>query len=158
MKAEAILIDRPERQHPARRALFTTATLVAWMAWMALWLPLATLVAWSLGFRVGYVEMVMREHGHGGQDLATMLGLAAACALVMAAWASYNYLRFAHFDRRRQGRAVERRAIAVALGVDQGTAAWMQRAPRVILEFPEGGQVVHRANPSPLPALRAVCG
>lgn len=144
MKAEAILIHRPERQHPARRALFTTATLVAWMAWMALWLPLATLVAWALGLRVGYVEVIVREHGHGGHDLATLLALALACALVMAVWASYNYLRFAGLDRRRQARSVERRAIAAALGVHQATATWMQNAPRMVLEFPEGGQVVHR--------------
>ena len=146
MKAEAILIHRPERQHPARRALFTTATLMAWMAWISLWLPLATLVAWSLGFRIGYVEMVVREHGHGERDLATMMALAAACALVMAIWASYNYVRFAHRDRRRQARSVERRAIAAALGVHPTTASWMQRAPRMVLEFPEGGQVVHRLD------------
>ncbi|WNL45731.1 poly-beta-1,6-N-acetyl-D-glucosamine biosynthesis protein PgaD [Dyella sp. BiH032] len=144
MKAEAILIHRPERQHPARRALFTTATLVAWMAWMALWLPLATLVAWALGFRVGYVEVVVREHGHGGHDLATLLALALACGFVMAVWASYNYLRFAGVDRRRHARSVERRAIATALGVHQATATWMQHAPRMVLEFPEGEQVVHR--------------
>lgn len=156
MKAEAILIDRPERQHPARRALFTTATLMAWMAWVSLWLPLATFVAWALGFRVGYVEVIVREHGHGGQDLATLLALAVACALVMATWASYNYLRFAGVDRRRHARSVERRAIAAALGVHQSTAAWMQGAPRMVLEFPDGGQVVHR--PEAEMPRRVACG
>lgn len=146
MKAEAIVIHRPERQHPARRVLFTTATLMAWMAWISLWLPLATLLAWALGLRFGYVEMVVREHGHGGQDLATLLALAAACAVVMLGWSSYNYLRFAHLDRRRRSRAVDRRAIAAALGVQQDTAAWMQRAPRMVLEFPEGGEVIHRED------------
>ena len=144
MKAEAVVIHRPERQHLARRLLFTTATLMAWMAWMSLWLPLATLLAWALGFRVGYVEMVVREHGHGGRDLATLLLLAAICAMVMITWSSYNYLRFAHVERRRRSRAVDRRAIAAALGVQQETASWMQRAPRMVLEFPDDGQVVHR--------------
>ena len=146
MKAEAIVIHRPERQHPARRLLFTTATLMAWMAWISLWLPLATLLAWALGVRLGYVEMVVREHGHGGQDFAKLLMLAGLCAVVMLAWSSYNYLRFAHLDRRRQSRAVERRAIAAALGVQQDTARWMQRAPRMVLEFPDDGEVVHRAD------------
>lgn len=146
MKAEAILIHHPERQHPARRFLFTTATLMAWMAWASLWLPLATLVAWALGVRVGYVEIAVREHGHGGQDLAMLLALAAGCGLLMTVWSSYNYLRFAGVDRRRRSRTVERRAIASVLGVEQATAAWMQRAPRMVLEFPDGGEVVHRED------------
>ncbi|MGO4703749.1 poly-beta-1,6-N-acetyl-D-glucosamine biosynthesis protein PgaD [Dyella sp. 2RAB6] len=150
MKAEAIVIHRPERQHPAHRFLFTTATLMAWMAWVSLWLPLATLIAWALGVRLGYVEMMVREHGHGGQDLAKLLLLAGLCAVVMLAWSSYNYLRFAHLDRRRRSRAVERRAIAVALGVQQDTAAWMQRAPRMVLEFPDGSDVIHRDDDAPL--------
>lgn len=151
MKAEAILIHRPERQHPARRFFFTTATLMAWMAWASLWLPLVTLVAWALGFHVGYVEMAVREHGHGGQDLAMLLALAAGCGLLMMVWSSYNYLRFAHRDRRQRSRAVERRAIAATLGVQQETAAWMQRAPRMVLEFPDGGEVVHRGEDASLP-------
>ena len=150
MKAEAIVIQRPERQHPAHRFLFTTATLMAWMAWISLWLPLATLAAWGMGVRLGYVEMVVREHGHGGEDLGKLLLLAAMCALVMLAWSSYNYLRFAHLDRRRRSRAVDRRAIAAALGIQQDTAAWMQRAPRMVLEFPDGGEVIHRAEHPPL--------
>jgi biofilm PGA synthesis protein PgaD len=154
MRAEAILIQRPERQHPARRLLFTTATLMAWMVWISLWLPLATLVAWGLGLRASYVEMVVREHGHGGHDLAALLALAVACALLMFSWSSYNYLRFAHLERRRRSRAVDRRAIAAALGIQQETARWMQRAPRMVLEFPEGGEVIHRdENATPACAL-----
>jgi len=154
MRAEAILIQRPERQHPAHRLLFTTATLMAWMVWISLWLPLATLVAWALGLRASYVEMVVREHGHGGHDLAALLALAAACALLMFSWSSYNYLRFAHLERRRRSRAVDRRAIAAALGIQQETARWMQRAPRMVLEFPEGGEVIHRdENATPACAL-----
>lgn len=148
MKAEAIVIHRPERQHPAHRFLFVTATLMAWMAWISLWAPLATLLAWVLGVRLGYVEMMVREHGHGGQDFGTLLLLATLCAVVMLAWSSYNYLRFAHLDRRRRSRAVDRRAIAMALGVRQDTATWMQRAPRMVLEFPDGGEVTHRADNS----------
>ena len=154
MRAEAILIQRPERQHPAHRLLFTTATLMAWMVWISLWLPLATLVAWGLGLRASYVEMVVREHGHGGHDLAALLALAVACALLMFSWSSYNYLRFAHLERRRRSRAVDRRAIAAALGIQQETARWMQRAPRMVLEFPEGGEVIHRdENATPACAL-----
>ncbi|NKJ21636.1 poly-beta-1,6-N-acetyl-D-glucosamine biosynthesis protein PgaD [Dyella sp. SG609] len=157
MKAEAIVIHRPERQHPARRLLFTTATLMAWMAWISLWLPLATLLAWALGVRLGYIEMVVREHGHGGQDLARLLLLAALCAVVMLAWSSYNYLRFAHVDRRRRSRAVDRRAMAGALGVQQETARWMQRAPRMVLEFPDGGDVFHREDDDALNERAVAC-
>ena len=72
----------------------------------------------------------------------------------MFSWSSYNYLRFAHLERRRRSRAVDRRAIAAALGIQQETARWMQRAPRMVLEFPEGGEVIHRdENATPACAL-----
>ena len=143
MKAEAVLIHLPHRQHPARRVLFTTATLMAWMAWISLWLPLTTLIAWALGLRVSYVELAVREQGHGGSDLAMVLAMASACSLIMVAWSSYNYLRFSQQGRRRRSRAIERPAIAVALGVHQATAFWMYRASRMVLEFPDGGEAIH---------------
>ncbi|MFC4763925.1 poly-beta-1,6-N-acetyl-D-glucosamine biosynthesis protein PgaD [Dyella koreensis] len=144
MRAEAILIQRPERQHPAQRMLFTTATLLAWALWASLWLPLVTLVAWLLGLRVSYVELVVREHSHGVQDLLTMLVIALACALTAAAWAGYNRLRYGHLRRRHRSLPADRTAIAGALGVQHATAAWMYTAPRMVLEFLEDGLIVHQ--------------
>lgn len=141
MRAEAVLIDVPERQHPARRALFAIVTLAAWMAWASLWLPLLTLLAWMFGLRVGYIELAVREHGHGGQDLLVLLALAAACSLVMTTWSSYNYLRFAQQKRRHQSITVPWPAMANKLGVHLHTAAWMQDASRMVLEFPDDGRV-----------------
>lgn len=144
MKAETILIQLPHRQHPTHRVLFAMATLMAWVAWISLWLPLTALLAWMLGLRLSYVELVVREHGHGGHDLAMVLALASVCSLIMTAWSSYNYLRFSHQDRRCRSRAVESSAIANALSVHLSTASWMHRASRMVLEFPDGGEVVHR--------------
>ncbi|SFS08875.1 poly-beta-1,6-N-acetyl-D-glucosamine biosynthesis protein PgaD [Dyella sp. OK004] len=144
MRAEAILIQRPERQRPAQRLLFTTATLLAWAVWASLWLPLATLVAWLLGLRISYVEMVVREHDRGMNDLLTMLAIACACALAAAAWAGYNRLRYGHLRRRHRGLPADRTAIASALGVQHVTATWMYTAPHMVLEFLEDGLIVHQ--------------
>lgn len=149
MRAEAILIQRPERQRPAQRLLFTTATLLAWAVWASLWLPLATLIAWLLGLRISYVEMVVREHNHGMNDLLTMLAIASACALTAAAWAGYNRLRYSHLRRRHRSLPATRTAIASALGVQQVTATWMYTAPRMVLEFLEDGLIVHQQGVQP---------
>lgn len=141
MKAEAVLIHVPERQHPAHRALYAVVTLAAWMAWASLWLPLLTPLAWMLGLRVGYVELAVREHGHGGQDLLLLLCLAAACSVVMTIWSSYNHLRFSRQKRRRQSATVPWPAVATRLGMHWHTASWMQDASRMVLEFPDDGRV-----------------
>jgi len=144
MKAEAVLINLPQRQHPVRRVLFTTATLVAWVIWASLWLPLITLLAWLVGVDVGYRQLILKEHGHGAHDLLFMLGIAALCALVFVVWSFYNRLRYGRLRRRRVTRSVDHASMAGVLGVQVATARHMRHARRVVLEFPEGEPVRHR--------------
>lgn len=144
MKAEAVLINLPQRQHPVRRVLFTTATLMAWVIWTSLWLPLITLVAWLFGVDMGYTQLILKEHSHGAHDLLFMLGLAAVCALVFVAWSFYNRLRYGRLRRRRVTRSVDRASMAGMLGVQPATSRYMRHARRVVLEFPEGEPVRHR--------------
>jgi biofilm PGA synthesis protein PgaD len=142
MKAESILIRRPDRQRPAQRALFALLTLLAWGVWLSLWLPLITLAAWMAGLRLGYLELVRRQHGVGGwREVALLLAIALACGAIAAAWAGYNFLRFRRARRRRQGRRATREEMALALGVDAATAQRMASARRIVLAFGEGGRV-----------------
>ncbi len=142
MKAEAIVIQRPHRQRPGQRLLFALITLAAWMVWSWLWLPLVTFVAWGLGVRTSFIELAMRKHGQGAHDLLVVALIGAACAAMAAAWSKYNEVRYGQLTRRRARPLVDRRAMARALKVQPQTAVKMREAQRIVLDFPENGEVM----------------
>lgn len=97
------IIDRPELQAPSMRALFGVLTIVLWTSYVYLLLPLATLLAWYLGYTAVYEEMVMRR---GWEALIELIGFYGIIVLVMGlvqvGWASINWARFSgKRDRRR---------------------------------------------------------
>jgi poly-beta-1,6-N-acetyl-D-glucosamine biosynthesis protein PgaD len=99
-----IIIDRPELQSKSKRALFGVLTAGLWSFYLYLLLPLASLLAWWLGFVVVYEEMVMLR---GWEKLLGLLGVYGAIVLAMGlaqvGWALTNWLRFyGRRDRRRE--------------------------------------------------------
>ena len=98
-----LVINRPELQPPAARVFFSAVTAVFWSFYLYLMLPLATLIAWYVGFTVVYEEMLMRR---GWNSLLELLALYALVILVIGVfqvgWAVTNLLRFrGKRDRRR---------------------------------------------------------
>jgi biofilm PGA synthesis protein PgaD len=146
MKAEAIIIHRPERQAPARRALFAVLTLGAWFVWVSLWLPLITLVAWLFGMRTSYVELFVREHGNGLSDLLVVVAIGVCCGLIEILWSSYNFRRFRHATRRRARPLVGLDAMAESLLVAQPSAVHLREQPRTVLQFADDGTIRHLAE------------
>lgn len=99
-----IIIDRPELQSKGKRAIFGVLTAGLWTFYLYLLLPLASLLAWWLGFVVVYEEMVMRR---GWEALLELIGVYGAIVLAMGlaqvGWALTNWLRFyGRRDRRRE--------------------------------------------------------
>jgi biofilm PGA synthesis protein PgaD len=142
MKAEALLIDHPRGQGVGRRALFALLTLVAWMAWFSLWLPLITLAAWLFGARATYVELIMDRHRGGWVDLLVVLVIAVVTTSIALLWSRYNYQRF-HLAKRRQGAApVALAAMAKKLEVSTALAARLRHARCSRLEFTDDGRVL----------------
>lgn len=135
MKAEAILINRPRRQGRSRRALFGLLTLLAWMIWLSLWLPLLTALAWLAGVRISYLELIRRHHGEGWYDLLTVLGIALVALLVAALWSGYNFRRFHDRNRRRGRPPAQLPAMAEKLEVPLPLAEKMRGASRMVLGF-----------------------
>ena len=148
MKAEGFVIQNERRRPPTQRALWSLVTLLAWMAWLYLWLPLVTLVAWLAGLRTAYVELSAERYANQTSDLLAILGYALICAVVFAAWAYYNQARFAHRTRRRQGPAavclVEE---VMALDVDAQEAQAMRSQRHCTLVFDKDARPVVRRSP-----------
>jgi biofilm PGA synthesis protein PgaD len=148
MKAEGFLIQNDRRRTPTQRALWSLVTLLAWMAWLYLWLPVITLVAWLAGLRTAYVELSAEAYADQTSDLLAILGYALICAVVFAGWAYYNQARFAKRTRRRHGpAAVSLVEEVMALGVEAQQAQAIRNQRHSTLVFGKDARPVVRRAP-----------
>ena len=108
-----LIIDHPEWQTPKQRILLGSITLIFWMVWFYLWIPLISILAWVFGIKVFEYHMIELE---GYKDLIALLGWYAAGVILLGgsliAWATYNIQRFKQSTRRssRLGVSVENQA------------------------------------------------
>ena len=139
MKAEAIMIQRPERQSSMQKAMFGIVTIIAWLFWAFLWLPLITLGAWAFGVRSAWLQLYVLEPSHKEGDLSVVLIAAIICAMVFSAWAGYNRARFAGKQKRRGNSPVGVEATAREIGASTEDAVIIQAHRRAVVSVNEAG-------------------
>lgn len=139
MKAEAILIQRPDRQSAAQKAVFAAVTVFAWLFWAFLWLPLVTLGAWAFGLRNAWLQLhVLGPIGDGG-DIDVIVVVALFCALLFISWSGYNRVRFAGKQKRRGNNPVGIAQTAFAIGATTEDATRLHAHRRAVVSVSEGG-------------------
>jgi len=127
------IIQRPERQTRTQRWTFAVITMLAWWAWVALWAPIWTWL--GTAYRIHLPAMLSVFLVHLG-NLALLVGIPVSCTVMLAGWASYNYLRF----RRRCRRRVVPRAVALPEAAERLEAPYevartLADHGRVVLHF-----------------------
>ena len=133
------IIERPELQLPAMRAFFSVLTIALWTSFVYLLLPVATLLAWYVGYTAVYEEMVMRR---GWEALVDLIGSYSIVVLVMGliqvGWASINWARFrGKRDRRRLRERQVDRDIEKMFMMDTGEFPVWQNARRLVVHHHE---------------------
>jgi biofilm PGA synthesis protein PgaD len=97
-----LIIDKPNLQSKRQRVLFGSMTLVFWILWIYLWLPILAMLGWALGLKIAYFQMVVQG---GFAGLLHLLGFYATVIAFLGAslllWAYYNFFRFRDVQRRR---------------------------------------------------------
>lgn len=146
MKAETVLIHRPDRQPRLQRAGFALMTIMAWTLWMSLWLPVLTLFAWLLGLGDAYRQFDTRDPLRGAGDLSIVLLLAGACALMFTGWSLYNRVRFSKNRRRRGDTSLDVAHVAEAIGASVRTAESMRANRRSVVYVSGAGRLYVRAT------------
>ena len=96
------IIDTPKLQTLQLKYTSTLLTLVFWVIWFYLWVPLITLAGWWFQIRFFQQEMIVVD----GLDaflevLPTFVGVTFALTGTLGFWALYNFTRFKGIDRRR---------------------------------------------------------
>ena len=141
MKADPLIINRPERQKPLQRLTSALITMVAWTLWVSLWLPLLTLIAWLLGLQDVYIKLGLDHPFQAAQNLDMVLSVACVCALTFGAWSFYNRMRFAGKQRRHANRVVEIHEMAPVLEASVDTARHLRANRRSTIHFNEQGSM-----------------
>ena len=139
MKAETIIIQRPERQSSAQKAAFATITVFAWLFWAFLWLPLLTLGAWAFGLRNAWLQLHVLNPIGDGDDINIILLVAVMCAAIFSSWSGYNHARFAGKQKRRGNKPVDVAETAEAIGATTVDAMKMQGHRRAVVSVAEDG-------------------
>jgi biofilm PGA synthesis protein PgaD len=148
MKADPLIINRPERQKPLQRATFALITMIAWTFWVSLWLPLLTLIAWLLGLQSIYIKLGLDHPFQAAENLNMVVGVASVCAFSLGAWAFYNRMRFAGKQRRHANRIVDVQEMAPALDASVDTARQLRSSRRSTIHFNEQGGMFLNADGS----------
>lgn len=151
MKAEPILIERPERQSWPRRIVYAVLTVIAWVAWGLLWLPALHRLAREWGLPSRYARWIPDVVLSGLGDLAGIVWLAPLSLVVFLAWSLYEGRRRTGGERRRRAQPVALPATAQSLGTSVAEVACIQNSRRAVLRIDdEGGIGVATAEPASL--------
>ncbi len=138
-----VIIDRPELQARWRRTVYSTITLVAWAAWMYLWLPAITLVAWFLGYRRFVGEIVAPDGGIILRATLVYLLIIGAMGLILILWSRYNVFRFRGKTRRGAGEPVSDREMMDRLEISPEHLSTLRGSNSAFIRYGEDGAVLH---------------
>lgn len=147
MKAEAIVIQRPERQSTAQKAMFGLVTVTLWVVWAFLWLPLVTLGAWAYGIRDALTQLHLMDPITDGGDIHVVLFVAFGTALIFTAWSGYNYARFVGKQKRRGNSPVGIAETAAKIGAHTDEAIRLQGTRRAVVSVADDGFMTLKDSP-----------
>ena len=133
------IISRSEDQSLMKKTLFATLTGLAWLGWIYLWLPLLTLLAWSVGLDRAWKYLVVNSSQSNVHDLLLLFGIACTCAVAAIAWMTYNLRRFGHLRRRRAVDNTINDEIALKLGGNHKISAELRRNRHSVLYIDDAG-------------------
>lgn len=143
MKRQPLIIEAPSLQSLRQRYAYALITLIFWIVWFYLWIPVISLIAWLLGVEIVYQEMVLFDGLRGLLDLLGWYGLViAVIALFYGGWALYNQLRFRGKMRRREPADVEALELADVFDIEPALILPLQEAKRLLIVHDEQGKVI----------------
>lgn len=154
MSTDSLIISLPQRQSMVQRGLYASLTAMAWVAWIALWLPLVTAIAWAVGIDLAYSRIIMENAAQGLDDLVFLLRAGSLCSVLLLSWALYNAWRYGGRERRGQIASVNPATIADYFGASDIVSDRLRRMRRSVLHVdPDGRPVRAVVDPPARPAL-----
>jgi len=136
-----LIIEDPQLQTTGQKVLYGLLTLVFWMIWIYLWLPLITVAAWAFGVQ-RFFDFLLIEEGIAALNRVFHFYLIVVAVMggTLLAWAHYNRLRFSGRERRKSVPVQRSSALlAQALGRRESAAlVWQHHKSLWVTHHPDG--------------------
>lgn len=143
-------ITHPRDPAPGHvRTMQGVVTLLAWIAYAWLWLPVVTVLAWMAGIRTSFIELHVRTYEFDQDTFSILFSLAVVATVVLIGWAEYNRHKYGGHDRRTPAQNIEPDAIAESLRASPEVSGHLSRAKSITLAMGDDARPmgVHRHTP-----------
>jgi len=139
-----LIIEHPEWQKPKQRLMMGSITLMFWMAWIYLWVPILSIIGWLLGIKLFHYQMITLG---GIEGLIGMLAWYAVAVFLLSgsliAWATYNIQRFKNKNRRGPRKVVTEEIQADYFKVEVSDVRAWRKSQLLAVSFDEDAQITH---------------
>lgn len=135
-----LIIDRPDKQTFYQKVGHGSLTLLFWILWGYLWLPVITLILWYFGVDFFYDRLIQEDTTW----LHTMDWYLAVIVTIMGVfllWASINWLRFRGSDRRKPRQHVSLSEMAHKYKVPEKNLESWRHQKRVEVHFDKDAKI-----------------
>ncbi len=110
------IIYRPDLQSVRRRHVYAGISVIAWLIWLYLFVPLLTLIVWAFGVH-RFDGYLLKSPANSAHVFLVYGVIIVAAGIAFLLWATYNLLRFRDKDRRAAPQAVSARETAQYFGL-----------------------------------------
>lgn len=136
-------IHAPELLTARQRTLDTIFTAIMWVVYLYLWVPLASLLAWLVGFEFAYDVMIRAGGARGLGHILVFYGIVVAVIfIVVTLWSLGNRLRYGGLHRRQAGQDLSTAAMAERFGLEVSTVERLRSTSSVTIDFDVEGRPV----------------
>lgn len=154
---EAMRARRGSPRRPLPTGMLGTLTVVFWVLWIYLILPLVSLVLWAAGVRLFAREMGADGYRGLAQTLIAYSSTLLVLVALLAFWIAWNVARYGgtHDRRRVKAREIADRAVWERFHLDEALGQSLRQARSVGVDVDETGFVTglhrlgRRAGPEP---------
>lgn len=142
-----LIIETPELQTIKHRVSSSLVTMLFWIFWLYLWQPVISIIAWALGFKFFYDNMISLG-GIGG--LVELVGIytlvVSLIALLFFGWAYYNNRRFK--DKTRRGKIWKLSFLNLGERYDltEDQVLNCKSSRRLVVHFDQSGKITALSN------------
>lgn len=137
-----MIIENPKLQSKTQRSVWLIVTMILWLAYVYLWLPLISLAAWWFGYTSFKYHMITLNGIYGFKDLLITYALVITMLSgLLLCWAKLEHLRFKDKSRRNAILPVSNLALATYFNQTESTLLHMQTKKIVVVNYNQDGKI-----------------
>jgi biofilm PGA synthesis protein PgaD len=138
-----LILNTPEHVSLPRRLAYRAVTLLFWMGWIYLWIPLITLLGWLGGIALFREQIMVQQGWQSFLDNLPAYGLVVVMMSgALLSWALTNWFRFANREARKGVSHVSIKQQAEQLRVNENDLALWQKQKRLVIHHDEHSQIL----------------